>query len=65
LELVAGALEATVRDPSGGGFVEGKDLVGPGQDRVDHVTELGDLAGLVGIGETVERFQGAVAASGW
>ncbi len=64
LELVVGALEATFRNPPGGRLVEGEDLVRPGQEGVDDGTELGDLAGGVEIGESVEGFEGAVAVVG-
>ena len=39
----------------------GQDLVAPGDDGVDDVMELAELAGGVEVGEPVERFEGGVA----
>ena len=46
------------------GVVPGEDLVGPGDDGVDDVVELGQFAGLVEVAEPVECFEGAVVVVG-
>ena len=38
----------------------GQDLVAPGNDGVDDVMELTELAGDVGVGEPVKRFERAI-----
>lgn len=43
-------------------MVPGQDLVGLGDDGVDYVVELRQLAGLVEVTESSERFEGAVVA---
>ena len=45
-------------------MVPGEDLVGPGDDGVDDVVELGQFAGLVEVAEPVECFEGAVVVVG-
>ncbi len=62
LEQVVRALDASVAGPSG--TVPGEDLVGPGDDGVDDVVELGQLSGLVEVAEPSERFEGAVVVAG-
>ena len=42
----------------------GQDLVAPGNDGVDDVMELGELAGDVEVGEPVKRFECAVTVIG-
>ena len=41
------------------GVVPGEDLVGPGDERVDDVVELGQLAGLVEVAEPSQGVKGA------
>ena len=45
-------------------MVPGEDLVGPGDDGVDGVVVLGQLAGLVEVAEPSERLEGAVVVVG-
>ncbi len=62
LEEVVGSFNAAVGGSAG--VVPGEDLVAPGNDGVDDVMELWELAGDVEVGEPVERFERSVVVIG-
>ena len=57
-----GALDPAVGGPAA--VVPGEDLVGPGDDGVDDVVELGQFSGLVEVTEPPERVECAVVVCG-
>jgi len=56
LQEVVGVFDSAVAGPVG--VVVGEDLVGPGDDGVDDVVELGQFAGLVEVCRTARGRQG-------
>ena len=62
LEQVVGSFDSGVGGPVG--VVPVEDLVGPGDDGVDCVVVLGQLAGLVEVAEPSEGLEGAVVVVG-
>ncbi len=62
LEEVVGSFDSAVGWPAG--VVPVEDLVAPGDDGVDDVVKLDELAGGVEVGEPIERLEGAVAVIG-
>ena len=62
LEQVVGSLDSAVGGPVG--VVPVEDLVGPGDDGVDCVVVLGQLAGLVEVTEPSQRLEGTVVVVG-
>jgi hypothetical protein len=64
LQFVVGALEPAAADSAGGGVVVVEDLGLPGDEGVDYVVELGQLAGLVQVAVAPEGRQGTLAVVG-